>query len=172
MNEVMLNRLISDVHYLDELYDSFLAKGTISLQKPVLAEIEGHFKKADHNLKFITHALDGDFTDWALVGCYYACYHAVLATILSKGYSSKNHFATFCILNKECYNTDISKEDVSLLSSLLSYDDALFYVESKQKRELASYSSKLLFSTSEVLLLQKNAISFVSKLHDLVYTQK
>jgi uncharacterized protein (UPF0332 family) len=108
------------------------------------------------------------FFDWSITGCYYACYHAALALILTKGYSSKNHVATLCVLIKEFYGGVLDFEDVEILSTLLDYQDVLFYVESKNRREDATYSTKIKFDKKDVGLLKFKSISFVAKINNII----
>ncbi|HLC74916.1 MAG TPA: hypothetical protein VJH88_03605 [Candidatus Nanoarchaeia archaeon] len=48
--------------------------------------------------------------------CYY---HAALALILTREYSSKNHLATLCVLIKEFYRKELSKEDIEVLGEFV-----------------------------------------------------
>ena len=91
-----------------------------------------------------------------------------LALIQTKGYTSKNHLATLCILIKEFYKKELSKEDIELLFSFLDYEDILFYVETKNKREDATYSTKTLFDKKDVEKLRIQATMFVNKIKDIL----
>jgi len=59
--------------------------------------VHGHISKADHNLKFVKHALElKEFNDWAIVSAYYSIYQASLALCALKGYPQKTilqHFS-------------------------------------------------------------------------------
>ncbi|HLC74959.1 MAG TPA: HEPN domain-containing protein [Candidatus Nanoarchaeia archaeon] len=133
------------------------------------AEINGHVAKAEHNLQFVGDVLKLGYNDWCITGCYYASYHIVLALILTKGYSSKNHLATLCVLIKEFYNRGVNKEDIELIDSLfIDYHDLLFYVESKNKREEASYSSRRMFDKNTVEKLRLKAALFVDKVKTVI----
>ena len=84
--------------------------------------------------------------------------------ILSKGYITKSHDATLCILIKEFYKKGINFEDIELINNFfLDYQDILFYVQSKKKREEATYSTKLLFDRNTVEGLRLKAILFIDK---------
>jgi len=150
-----------------KMIDSFINKKVIKKETST-GEIRGHLKKAEHNLDFIKDAIKLDYLDWAITGCYYACYHAALALILKKGYSSKNHHATLCILIKEFYNKELTKEDIGLISKFLEYKDILFYVETKNRREDATYSTKLLFDNKETENLRIDTVMFVSKAKEIL----
>jgi uncharacterized protein (UPF0332 family) len=153
---------------LDEKIKEFISKKTLKKQAVDPAEIKGHILKAEHNLRFVSENMKLKFYDWATTGCYYACYHAASALILMKGYSSKNHLATLCVLIKEFYTKGLSEQDIGLFSSFLDYHDILFYVESKNKREDATYSTNVLFDKKEFEKIRINATLFVNKLSGIV----
>lgn len=94
--------------------------------------------------------------------CYYAIYHSALALILSKKFHSKNHDATICVLIKEFYNKELTKEDINILN-MLDIQDVLFYAEAKNKREDANYSTKTKFDSSEVETIKLKTRLFVNK---------
>lgn len=168
MNEYELAKLLEKNGLLNEKINEFLENKTLSLQKKDFDEIKGHIQKAEHNLKFVHENLKLNFLDWCITGCYYSCYHAALSAIISKGYSSKNHFATLCILIKEFYQKELEKEDIEIISNLLDYQDILFYVESKNKREDSSYSSNIKFSKEEVNDLKMKSSLFVAKIKEIL----
>lgn len=146
MKEYDLNKLIQDKEFLNNKIQEFTKQGIIRKQIMDKNEIQGHIEKSEHNLNFIKDNLKLGYTDWCITGCYYASYHVVLALISTKGYSSKNHLATLCVLIKEFYKKGIDKEDLELIDSFfVEYQDLTFYVESKQRREDATYSSKRYF---------------------------
>ena len=119
-------------------------------------------------MRFVAENTKLGFFDWAITGCYYACYHAALGLILTKGYSSKNHLATLCILIKIFYNKGLKKEDIEALSDFIGYQGLLFYVESKNKREDATYSTRLKFDKNDTEQLRIKAALFVSKIKSLI----
>src|SRR3989344_7821313 len=135
----------------------------IKMETEVDALIKGHLEKADHNLKFVANTLDlKSFNDWAIVSAYYAIYHASLALCVSKGYSTKDHLATLLILIKEFYRRELSKEEIEMVSrTTLEKEEVLYYVEAKNQRSKASYSTDILFNEKEAEKLQKRAIGFV-----------
>ena len=87
---------------------------------------------------------------------------------MTKGFSSKNHLATLLALIKEFYNNGLNKEDIESLARLLDYQDILFYVESINKREDASYSTKTKYTQQEVEQLRIKATMFISKVKDIL----
>ncbi len=168
MKEYDLKQLLENSALLNGKIREFLFKKILLEQKKDKSEMQGHLLKAEHNLRFIQENLKLGFLDWSITGCYYACYHAALALIMTKGYASKNHLATLCVLIKEFYKKDLTKEDIETLSDLLDYQDVLFYVESKNKREDATYSSKIKFSRQEVEQLRLKSNLFVAKIKTIL----
>lgn len=168
MKEYDLNRLISNPGIVDNKIKEFLQEKILKKQEADSEEIEGHILKSENNLRFISENIKLSFYDWAITGCYYACYHAALALILSKGYSSKNHLASLCILIKEFYRKELTKEDIELFSCFLDYTDVMLYVEAKNKREDATYSTKTKFEKKEVENLRVKAVMFISKIKTIL----
>lgn len=167
MKEYDLNQLLNEPKKVEELINSLLQKKLIQKQAPDKAEIEGHLLKANHNLRFVSQT-KAEFYDWAVTGCYYACYHSALALIMTKSYFSKNHLATLCLLIKHFYQKELNKEDFEIFSRFLDYQDILFYVESKNRREDAAYSTKIIFQKNEVNQLKIKAALFVDKIHQII----
>jgi uncharacterized protein (UPF0332 family) len=168
MNEYDLNKLINSPTLVDRNINKQTEKGLLLKHNKDLKEIEGHILKAEHNIRFVNKIFKLNFSDWAITGCYYASYHAALALIMTKGYSSKNHLATLCVLIKEFYNKGLTREDIEILVNLLDYQDILFYVESKKKREGAAYSTKTSFNNKDVEQLRMKAVLFVSKIKEMI----
>jgi len=169
MKEFDLNQLLQNTVLLSEKIQEFMAKKTLKKQNPDEEEIKGHIEKAEHNLRFIKDNLKMGYTDWCTTGCYYAAYHIVIALIMTKGYASKNHLATLCTLIKEFYKKGIEKEDLEMINNLfIDYQDLIFYVESKNKREDATYSSKKIYNTSSVEILRIKTALFVDKVKEMI----
>jgi len=168
MREYDLQLLVNNPDIVEERIKIFLENKTLSKQEIDKEEIKGHILKSEHNLRFTAEILKLKFFDWAITGCYYACYHAALGLIQTKGYTSKNHHATLCIIIKEFHKKELSQEDIELFAQFLDYKDVLFYVESKNKREDATYSTKTLFEKKDVEKLRIQAIIFVNKIKDIL----
>ena len=168
MKEYDLKRMLNDRDVLDQMIKELLEKDVLKRQSQDLEEIRGHILKADHNLRFVSENIKLGFFDWAINGCYYACYHAALGLILAKGYSSKNHLATLCILIKEFYKKGLDIKDIEALSDFIEYQDLLFYIESKNKREDAAYSTKTKFEKKEAEQLRMKAALLISKFKSIL----
>ena len=72
------------------------------------------------------------------------------------------------ILIKEFYNKELNKEDIEVISTFLDYQDLLFYIESKNKREDATYMSNTKFQKNDVEQLRLKAALLVSKIKAIV----
>lgn len=168
MKEYDLQKLINNPEIVEERIRGFMEKNVLFKQNVDKEEINGHILKAENNLRFIATIAKEKFFDWAIIGCYYTCYHAALALIQTEGYTSKNHSATLCVIIKEFYKKELTKEDIEILSNFLDYEDVLFYVETKNKREDATYSTKTLFDKKEVERLRIQATMFVNKVKDIL----
>jgi len=168
LDEKKLNELIKNRNLIEKRISFYLKKKILTGQPIIKSEIAGHLEKAKHNLEFVNSSFKNGFLDWTITGCYYAVYHAVLSLILFKGYSSKNHDASLCILIKEYYK-EISLEEVELINNLfLNYNDLLFYVKSKEQREIASYSGRIIFDKENVKGVISRTIDFVNKCEGLL----
>ncbi|MFH1506256.1 MAG: DNA-binding protein [archaeon] len=163
MNERDLNKLLLDNEFLNRKIKNYIDKKLLTKQEPHKIESGEHAVKADHNLNFAKNNIN-TYSDWAIVGCYYALYHIALALILKKGFSSKNHDATLCVLIKYYYKKHLTEEDIMLLNEIyLDNQDILFYVQAKQEREKAAYSSKIFLDEKKTKELHLKTVLFVSK---------
>ncbi len=164
MNEKNLNDLLKKGEKLERKINFYLKNKILSKQKQLIHEIKGHIEKAEHNLNFIQDNLKMGYYDWCITGCYYAIYHISLALILKKGYFSKNHDATLCILIKEYYQEGLSEEDIELMNNIyINNQDILFYTQSKNEREKASYSTQIIFNEEKVKRIRQKTILFFRK---------
>ena len=169
MNEKQLKTIIENKEELDKKIEEYLTKKILLKQEISDGEIKGHIEKSEHNLKFSKDTLKQGYSDWALIGFYYSAYHISLALLLKRGYYSKNHDATLCVLIKHYYGKEISKEDLDLLNLIyLDYQDILFYVQSKQEREKASYSSQRIFKKELINEVEMKTILFVNKCKEIL----
>ena len=164
-----LNLIIKDKNMLDKKIKFYEIKKIIKKQEPDTLEIQGHLEKVKHNLQFVNDNLGRGYNDWCITGCYYSMYHSALALALSKGYSSKNHDATLCILIKEFYNNGVSEKDLELFNQLfISYVDLIVYVDAKNKREEATYSTRYDFTKEMVEDLRDKAVQFTNKAQEIL----
>ncbi len=165
MDNKTLNLLLKDENFLNQRIEFYKEKNILS-KSDSEHEVKGHLEKSRHNLNFLAE-IKKEYDDWALVTCYYASYHAALALITLNGYSSKNHNATLCILIKDFYKKELSKKDIELLN-LFDANDLLFYAESRNKREEASYSTKINFNPQEVNKIKLKTRLFINKVDKII----
>ncbi len=169
MNEKQLEEILNKKEELEKRITNYLKQKTLVKQNIDNKEINGHIAKAEHNAKFVNDTLEDGYSDWAIVGCYYSAYHIALALILKKGFSSKNHDATLCVLIKEYFNKELSGSDIELLNRIyLDNEDILFYVKTKEEREKASYSSQITFDKENVKDLRSKTLEFVRKAQNIL----
>ena len=169
MNLKEFNLIIEDKKLLEIKLNRYISNGLIRKQEKDESEIDGHLEKAGHNLKFVKDNLELEYFDWCITGCYYSVYQASLALILAKGYVSKNHDATLCILIKEYYKRGVDEEDLKLINKFfLDYQDLLFYIQSKKQRHEASYSTIYKFDKDDVEKLRVSSVLFVNKIRNLL----
>jgi uncharacterized protein (UPF0332 family) len=172
MNISMLKQLLENRKVLENKINAY-EKGRI-IQKFDVEENEilGHINKAEYNLRFVKDNIELGYLDWCVTGCYYSAYHACISLLISKGINSKSHDATLCVLIRDFYLRGIEEDDISFINRLLmSYEDLIFYVQTKEKREEASYSSKLGFDSKEVNEMRLETIKFVNKVKDILQVQ-
>lgn len=159
-----LNKLLSARVLVSEKIKGYLKDKSVQKASVDREEVRGHLMKADHNLKFVNDNIGLGYFDWCITGCYYSAYHAALALNISKGYYSKNHDATLCLLIKEYYRHGVSAEEIELLNRFfLDYQEIVFYVQSKEIRADASYSTRIKFDKPLVNELRLKAALFVDK---------
>lgn len=172
MNEFQLKRLLESQEEVSRKIEDYISKNAIVKQGVDQEEIKGHVQKAKHNLQFVEDTLKQNYTDWALVGCYYAAYHTALALIMKKGFSSKSHDGTLCVIIKEYYKKELDVEDMDLLNRMfLDSHDILFYAQSKAEREKASYSSKIVFDDRLINEIKIKTRLFLNKGLEIIECQ-
>ncbi|MEK6891101.1 MAG: HEPN domain-containing protein [Nanoarchaeota archaeon] len=164
-----IEKITKDSEELDRKIDYFTKLKLIRDKKLDVESIKGHIEKAENNLKFVLDNINLGYYDWCITGCYYSMYHIAIALILSKEKQSKNHDASICLLIKYYYMNGISEEDIEMLNEFfINYQDLLFYVESKEKRKEASYSTEYRFDKEEVENMRLKSIEFVDKAKNIL----
>ncbi|MFP4403337.1 MAG: HEPN domain-containing protein [Nanoarchaeota archaeon] len=168
MQKYEIDKYIKNPNFVDEKIKEYIEKKIIKKENENKREIKGHILKSEHNLRFVADNIKLNYIDWAIIGCYYASYHSALALIMTKGYSSKNHLATLLLLIREFYDKGLNSDDIEILGKLLDYQDILFYVESKNKREDATYLTKTNYTKKEVEQIRIKSTLFISKAKDIL----
>lgn len=167
MQKYELDKYLINPNLVNEKIDEFLKKEIIK-KTDDKNELLGHVQKSEHNLRFVQDNIKLNYLDWTITGCYYASYHAALALLMTKTFSSKNHLVTLLLLIKEFYNEGLNEDDLQTFATLLDYQDILFYVESKNKREDATYSTQTKYTKQDVEQLRIKSTLFVSKVKDML----
>lgn len=154
---------------LEEDYIRYLNTNALRKISSAKGLVGAHVQKANSNLEFVNFLARNDkFSDWAVVGLYYAIYHASLALLAREGFVSKDHNATLCFLIKRFYK-EISPKDLELINeSFLTKDEIIYYAEARHKRRKASYSARMLFSKSEISTLRTKTITFLNKVKTIL----
>ena len=139
-----INDLITNEKILEETYNNYIEKKFIIKSYSDLSK--AHIAKSDSNMEFVNFLLENNkFLDWAIVGLYYGVYHASLALLSKKGFSSKDHNATLCFLIKNF--SEFSEADLEIIDQLsMNKEDIEFYAGLKEERRKASYFTSLLFN--------------------------
>src|SRR3989338_6549054 len=106
MKEFELNKLLNNNALLDAKIQQYTTDKILSLVQSK-SEIRGHIAKAQHNLNFLNEIKE-EYDDWSLIVCYYTVYQMALSLILTKGFFSKNHDATLCVLIKYFYKKELT----------------------------------------------------------------
>jgi len=162
-----INRLFSDNSYLESQIKFFMNNKQIKKIEPNPELVASHIQKAKHNLGFFKlNEKYEEYKDWQIVALYYSLYHASLALITNRGYSSKNHYATIILLIKEY---SISKDEAELINELsISQSEAQMYTNLKKDRHDASYSTETKFTKKTVKNYQREVIGFINKTEEIL----
>jgi len=163
-----LIRILNNKEELDSFLEDLMKKKILFMQEPNKNEIRGHLAKSEHNLSF-AGTISSEYNDWLLVAYYYSLYHAALSLLMAKGFVSKNHDATMCVIIKYYYEKPFSKQDFELLNEFfLDADDLLFYARARNKREEASYSTKLRFDKQDIGEVKVKTMLLIEKMRRII----
>jgi len=167
MNERITNWL-KNKDELDKSYKNYMGRRIIQKVPASINLVKAHIEKSDHNLEFSYFLFTQDkFLDWTVVGLYYAVYHASLALLAKKGFSSKDHTATLCFLVK--HYSEFSEDDIKLYYDLLiTQEEIQFYTTLKRERQKASYSTVKAYDEKTVKELREKAIGFINKVKTIL----
>ena len=157
-----INKLFLDRILLDKKIDFFMRTKQIKPINENRELVQSHLEKAKHNISFYKlNKKNSDYKDWQIVVLYYTLYHATLALITNKRYSSKSHEATILLLIKEY---SISKGEAELIENLsVNKDEAYLYTQLKKDRHDASYSTETKFTKKLIEDYEEEVIRFINK---------
>ena len=161
-----IEKLLKDKHALEKAYNRFIKKKPIITRSSDISP--AHIAKSDSNLEFVNFLIESQkFIDWQIVGLYYSIYHASLALLSKKGYSSKDHNATLCFLIKNF--SEFTNEEIKLIDDLqIKREEIEFYSGLKEERRKASYSTTLLFDKDKVAELREKTILLINKIKSIL----
>jgi len=159
--------------------DNYTSKGMLRKSR---LQPKDHLHKAQHNLDFANWVnekhkdelpkLFGEerFYDWVISGYYYAIYHASLALIASKDYTSKSHHATLCAIIYFFHHEKLhlNEEDIDLIQHSMDKTDIEIITETKELRERASYGVSGDFEIKLVNKSKENAIYFINRTREIL----
>jgi len=105
------------------------------------------------------------FYDWVINAYYYSVYHAALALIAEKGFSSISHNATVCAVIWFYYHQRkvLDKKDIEIIKDSINKEDIDIITKTKDLRERASYDVSSTFESGLSEIARNNAVYFLSK---------
>ena len=173
---------LKDKKACKEYLNYYVSKGMLRKSR---LPAKDHLQKAQHNIDFANWVnekhkeelpkLFGNerFYDWVISGYYYAIYHASLALIASKEYTSKSHHATLCtiILFFHHEKQHLKEEDIDMIQNSMDKTDIEIIMETKELREKASYGVSGDFEIKLVNKSKENAIYFTNKVREILQEQ-
>lgn len=170
-------RWIKNKEECDKAFNKYIEEEIVNIENEKKDLSKSHLNKLDYNLDFVNNLLkQKKFYDWVIVGCYYTIYHAALALLSVKGYSSKNNSATLCALIHLYYRdldteeeTSLTKEDIELIAkSSIDKEEVTYFVEAKNKRETTPYGVGEEFNKNQAEKLKVKTVLFVNKTKEIL----
>lgn len=159
-------RLIKD-ETVKRLADEYLAKAKNNLiTLKILDELQNDKtfrKKHDIPEEYSTY-------EWVVITGYYAMYTAAISLLAKIGYRSKNHTATFCVLEEFFVKKKILDEDILILlkSAMFHKEEIEKLSDARHKREIAQYSITKQTTKSIAEKIKKDAYDFVNKCGEII----
>ena len=132
----------------------------------LLSEINAN-KKA-RNLLSVPIEYNAD--EWVVVTGYYAMYSGALALLAKIGFKSKNHTATFQILEEYFVKKKIlDQESLLLLKNAVFQKEELEKIsDARHKREIAQYSVTKQTTKEIAEKIKRDAYSFINKVELII----
>lgn len=134
--------------------------------------VDGHIRKADHNLIVMTDLGNLGHDDWVVVSAYYAMYQSALAILAKIGLESKEHAATASVLEyffSGRIGKDLigkfneikeKKEKIEAITIEGKYIDYLWKI--RMEREAVQYGVSMDYKETDIVM--GNARDFVTKI--------
>lgn len=155
------------MHTADSKIQQYLKTEQLRKEQYSAKLTKAHYEKAIENLDFCEQVQEKiqQHPSWVIISAYYAAYHAALALLANKGYSSKSHTATIAAI-KELYI--LSKESIKTLEQLSK--TAIDTLEDlKEKRELASYNISKQYNKIIANETRLKAQQFILEVKDILH---
>ncbi len=144
----------------------------LRLVSPSSYLVDGHTKKADHNLIVMTDLYNLGHEDWVVISAYYAMYQSATALLTKIGLESKDHATTAAVL-EYFFGEHLSKELIGKFNELKERKDKIEAVtinekyidylwKTKRARETVQYGISINYKETDEII--KNAREFVSKI--------
>jgi uncharacterized protein (UPF0332 family) len=165
----------------------YIKKHQIVKDKTAISKSGSYLKKARHNLE-ILDALDKlnhnekvkgllklskefDSSEWVVICGYYAMYTSALALVAKIGFRSKNHTATFAILEEYFVKKKILDEKIylTLKNATFQKEELEKLSEAKHQREIAQYSITKQTTKDIAKKIKKDAYSFVNHVEEILF---
>lgn len=160
--------------------DFYLKKSQIVKDKTVIQLAKKYLNKAKNNLvtmnilselnnkkarDLLKIPLDYDSNEWVVIAGYYAMYTSALALLAKIGFRSKNHTATFLILDEYFVRKRLLDEtDLFLIKNAHFQKDEIEKLsDARHKREIAQYSITKQTTKEIAEKIRKDAYDFVNK---------
>lgn len=164
----------------------YLERGQIIKDADAKSLSNGYLKKAKNNLttakilseiqksekarSILKIPKEHDANEWIVITGYYAMYSAALALLAKIGFKSKNHTATFLVLEEYFVkNKHLDEKDLLLIKNAQFQKEELEQIsEARHKREIAQYSVTKQTTKNIADKIQKEAYEFVNKVQEIL----
>jgi len=160
--------------------DFYLKEGQVVRDKTVATLAQKYIDKARNNLitmkilselnnkkarEYLEIPLGYDSNEWVAITGYYAMYTSALALLAKIGFRSKNHTATFLVLEEYFVKKKLLNEKDLLLIKNAHFQkeeiEKLF--DARHKREIAQYSITKETTKGIAEKIKKDAYDFINK---------
>lgn len=164
----------------------YLKNEQIIRDETIIPKYKNYLNKAKNNLE-VLDALDKlnnnakakeilkiarsfDSSEWIVICGYYAMYTAALALIAKIGFRSKNHTATFALLEEYFVKKKILDEQTYLLLKNASFqkEELEKLSNARHQREIAQYSITKQTTKDIAEKIKHDAYDFVNKIEEIL----
>jgi len=163
----------------------YIKQGQVIRDNTIIPKAKNYLEKARYNLatlevlnkinnKSVKKTLEipdsYESYEWIVICGYYAMYSAALALIAKIGFRSKNHTATFELIEEYFVKKKILEEDIYLLlkNAVFQREELEKLSDARQKREIAQYSITKQTTKGIAEKIYKDAKDFVNKCEEIL----